>query len=45
MYKMKLRPMIIILVHISFLTSVNIELILGLEERHKNTSLSQSLED
>ena len=45
MHKMKLRPMIIILVHISFLTSANIELIFGLEERLKNTSFSLSLQD
>ena len=34
-----------ILVHISFLTSVNIELILRLEDRLQNTSLSKSLQD
>ena len=33
-----------ILVHISFLSSVNIEFILGLEERLTNTSLSTSLQ-
>ena len=34
-----------ILVHISSLTSANIELILGLEETLKNTTLSKSLQD
>ena len=34
-----------ILVHISFLTSVNIELILRLEDRLQNTSFSKSLQD